>query len=786
MKRDGEHRGQGGGAAAAVRRPSWWKRAAQASVAAMVAGVALGGAGCLSRPINPLQPTTSTTEVETLHQSKVDKIDLLLMIDNSASMADKQAILADAVTNLVTGLLNPKCLDQATMKNEQVPPALTPTENCLAGYSREFNPVFDVHIGIVSSSLGGHGEDNSCEDTSISPNGNDHGHLLNRGSSGTVSTYLNKGFLAWDPNTQLKPPGIGDLATLSSTLADLVAGTGQSGCGYEASLESWYRFLVDPKPYTSITMASGKAVQSGRDDALLQQRADFMRPDSLLAIIMLSDENDCSIKEYSYYPIVGNSAENFQLPAPSKQCATDPTSSCCTSCQFLKAGDECYDASGCAQKSTLTVEEDPSNLRCFHNKQRFGIDFLYPIERYTIALTQPRIPDPHVGDGTDSNAAQVENPIFSDLNKTGDPIRDKSLVFIAGIVGVPWQDISVSPGDLSGGFKDDVQMNAATIDVNGSKKTTWQVILGDPDNFVDPDDPHMIESQKPRSGTDPINNVKLQPPTAAVGADSLNGHEWDTAENANGDLQYACVFELPGAGKDCSTATDCDCPEDGRATTNPLCDPANTSQQVRAKGYPGIRELQVIKSAGPQGIVGSICPASLADSDRGKIVYGYNAAVQGIINRLKAKLGGACLAETFRPFTTGDEKGQVPCVIIEASKPASCDAQCNQDGHRKVKPENEQAITSIKEQDEQNNLDYDCFCELIQADNNSAAKDLDACLNSPENSPPDIDRWCYVDAEVETVDPTLVKDCPTGRKRRVRFLGGTNQQSGTVYVTCSQ
>ena len=36
------------------------------------------------------------------------------MIDNSASMGDKQAILADAVPNLLVGLLKPKCADPAT------------------------------------------------------------------------------------------------------------------------------------------------------------------------------------------------------------------------------------------------------------------------------------------------------------------------------------------------------------------------------------------------------------------------------------------------------------------------------------------------------------------------------------------------------------------------------------------------------------------------------------------------------------------------------------------------
>ena len=42
---------------------------------------------------------------------RADNIDLLFMIDNSGSMADKQIILAKAIQDLVDRLTNPLCVD---------------------------------------------------------------------------------------------------------------------------------------------------------------------------------------------------------------------------------------------------------------------------------------------------------------------------------------------------------------------------------------------------------------------------------------------------------------------------------------------------------------------------------------------------------------------------------------------------------------------------------------------------------------------------------------------------
>jgi hypothetical protein len=383
-------------------------------------------------------------------------------------------------------------------------------------------------------------------------------------------------------------------------------------------MESWYRFLADPEPYKDITLQAGKATPSGTDTVLLQQRSRFLRPDSLLAILMLSDEDDCSIKESGQFYYAAqqqnpqDSKKKFHLPRARQICQTNPNDPCCRSCGQASPG--CPADPTCTTNPTLNdAGEDDINLRCFDQKRRFGIDFLYGIDRYTMALTSATVP---TRDGT-----LVPNPIFSDLDPTDGvtTIRDPGLVVIAGIVGVPWQDIARNPADLSQGYKTAEELAQP---VNGGGDA-WSVILGDPANYVAPTDPHMIESVQPRAG--------LPGPNSAPNADPINGHEYTIADN---DLQYACVFNLPQP-RDCSVmgVNGCDC---NLGTDNPLCDPTTKTLQVRAKAYPGQRELSMLRGVGTQGVVASICPAQVTDATRAD--YAYRPAVAALVERVKGRL----------------------------------------------------------------------------------------------------------------------------------------------------
>src|SRR5687768_9459139 len=315
----------------------------RAGVAGLV--VAVGGAGatvgCLDRPVAPAVPKTSNIYVDEIRQTAVDKIDLLFMIDNSISMADKQAMLASAVPDLVKRLITPICVDA---DDQPVGGNADADGKCITG-SPEFNPIKDIHVGIVTSSLGSHGA-TGTNDVCVEPSKNEHAHLL--GVLRGQTTYQNAGFLKWDTTRPAKyaVPGESDPALFEKSFTEMVVSADEHGCGFEASLEAWYRFLIDPEPPLNVVrpidpmtnMPSRTAVMEGIDQAVLDQRKAFLRPDSLVAIVMLSDENDCSIVDEGYGWLIASQKAMFRSTSV---CATNPNDKCCQSCGESTANEGC-------------------------------------------------------------------------------------------------------------------------------------------------------------------------------------------------------------------------------------------------------------------------------------------------------------------------------------------------------------------------------------------------------------------------------------------------------------
>jgi hypothetical protein len=714
-------------------------------------------------------------------------------------MADKQQILAQAVPDLVTGLVLPKCLNNSSgiaLPDAQQP--TSPTQACPSGSTYEFPPILDIHIGMISSSLGTFGADGcpqkpptECPSADTTPL-DDQGHLVTRSSdcdtAGPVPTYQSEGFLAWDPNMKDTPPGETVLGAIGSgglvgSLSDIVAGNGQEGCGFESQNEAWYRFLIDPAPYQSISLVDNSVKTSGLDTVLLQQRKEFLRPDSLLAIIVLSDETDVSIKEYSSYPLFG--APEIHLPLPRTACSTKgPTDPCCASCgQPTPAGCPADPVCDPPNNYYTSATEDTS-LRAFgliSHKARYGIEFMYQPSRYVSALTSQTI--------LDEDSKQVPNPIYSNLDPTNysGAVRDPSLVFYAAIVGVPWQLIArqnaqgqpdllngidaTNPTEspAPGGFK-----TAKELDLNDPKGNVfWDDIAGDPEHYVPAKSPYMVESTTPRSGTDPdpITGTTLAPPGSPAGTNPINGHEW-TPKMPAGDIEYACIFPLidPATGMSApidegatSGITTGDCV--GGTSDSPLCAPnpndgMKNSLQVNAKAYPGIKHLAIARGMGTQGIVGSICPAQLTDNTSPD--FGYRPAVQAIIDRLKLALHGECL-----PRTLNEQNGSVQCLILEGTKVTDPATQCTCSGTaRSVVPAEQQPAVAAAEADTASmSAGLNCFCAIDQL----SGAGLENCQSATTSN---ADGWCYVDATYGSAQAALVAKCPPAT-------------GSTLFITCA-
>lgn len=828
----------------------------QALKKALAAGALLISASatsaCLDRPIcgedevgnNSCEPRTTNVIVDQLIQSSVDKIDMLFVIDNSISMADKQAILREALPDLVNRFVSPICIDA---NGAEVSHPDSAADDCPANSAREFQPIDDIHIGVVTSSLGGYGSTQDCVQSDSVPNSEqkvDMAHLLGSLPRGAAATGGDE-FLRWTAGSNKD--------AFTGQFQDLVVTAGEFGCGWEATLEAWYRFLIEPFPYTSIVRMNcpfggdtnqsciGPATdaatgQSLVDGSILNQRKQFLRPDSLVAIIMLSDENDCSFRANGQsWRLATALRDEFTINEAfrgTSTCETDPNAECCHSCG-ASAPSGCpteTDAAGatvglgCGADRRYSVADDLTpnlddqiNLRCFQQKRRFGVDYLYPVERYSNALRQPFI-CPFADDldpSSCSDADLQQNPLFSDLtfadrqavdpNAIAAPPRPGSLVFLAGIVGVPWQDVAVSANAVDELVYRSARLNDQTL--TDDQKINWNWIVGDRSLAIPaPEDPLMVESVEPRSGTNPATGEAVADVTSGVLANSINGHEWNIRDRS--DLQYACIFPLTEE-QDCispeqdleqrmagAAVENCDCtefgagPEDDPSTgfNNPLCQGNGGYDRTQrfAKAYPSIRQLQVLQDYGENSIVASICPKETQDATAAD--FGYRPAVAAIVERLKEQLVDTCL-----PRELGvNEDGSVPCTIVEAAPPAvaGADTVCENLGARSSIDDavREAVIGSLESSGQCGTANNPCeayrMCEIQQLLASEDTSGLDSCLNNPDTSSGN--GWCYIDPAKGVGSDALVDKCPATERRKLRFVGdGTPANSTVTFVACA-
>ncbi len=243
--------------------------------------------------------------------SSTSKLDMLFVIDNSGSMRDNQRALMDTFSAMLTALGNPLCRSRA---NPQ-----TPAHSCVAGNPddvRIAQPLTDLRVGVITSDLGTPGSViPGCDDSERG----DDGRLNPIRSGPAVQSHL-----PWAPrrpNAETAPPGFRPIAcnntvdqfppfvTYCSNTADRScdrdgintstrdpnvfadwfrcnAGLFVNGCGLESPLEATWRALVE---HGAATAPGGAAPNAG-----------FIRDDAVLAIVMLTDEEDGSVRNCAH------------------------------------------------------------------------------------------------------------------------------------------------------------------------------------------------------------------------------------------------------------------------------------------------------------------------------------------------------------------------------------------------------------------------------------------------------------------------------------------------------
>jgi len=214
------------------------------ALAALAVGVL---AGCPDRSIDSVDPLQGRVEAKDIPVNINRDLDLLFLIDDSPSMADKQANLAANFDKFINVL-------------RSIPGGLP-----------------NVHIGVVTSDMGTQGPPPSFGPTvgagqvgACSGVGKD-GQLQTFGAPITGLYIVDTKDPITGAPTQNYDSSKIDLATLFGNIAK---GAGARGCGFEQHLAAVLRALENP--------ANGG----------------FLRPDAYLGIIIIADEDDCSLSNF--------------------------------------------------------------------------------------------------------------------------------------------------------------------------------------------------------------------------------------------------------------------------------------------------------------------------------------------------------------------------------------------------------------------------------------------------------------------------------------------------------
>ncbi len=252
----------------------------------------------------------------------VTSLDLLVVVDNSGSMRENQSNLLAQLRPLIESLTSPPDLDMDGRP--------------------DYPPIRDLHVGVVSTDLGTPGATvPGCANSDLGDDGLlnpiRYGQALARHQPWTGSPV---GFRPDDCN---RPDQFPAFIAFASGTTDVARFTHDfhcnvalyvNGCGLEQPLEAAYRAVrwhrADDRP--------------GNTDP----NAGFLRSEALLAILVLSDEEDGSVRD----------------------------------CRFAESGIPCTDAIDVYQMASLRWAAPNLNMRFYMYAPGGEQDPTWPLERY--------------------------------------------------------------------------------------------------------------------------------------------------------------------------------------------------------------------------------------------------------------------------------------------------------------------------------------------------------------------------------------------------------------------
>jgi hypothetical protein len=265
-------------------------RRAHPRATALAPLLAVALSACPHPELASLDPcTVSGVNLETANDS-VDEVDLLFMVDNSSSMAEEQVKLASKLSQLVL------VLTSGDREAGKAAPRDYP--------ERFFPKARSLHLGIVTSDLG-----RPPGTKAVGTCGVDGGGATGNGRLQNSTAQAERGIrndvkgasvqlVPPDPSCAVQVPTYIDFGSEAAPYTDprvaaahfqCIAKVGIAGCGIEQQIAASYKALA---PSTEQIFAGPD--RGGKGD---RENAGFLRPNSVLAVLMVSDEDDCSITD---------------------------------------------------------------------------------------------------------------------------------------------------------------------------------------------------------------------------------------------------------------------------------------------------------------------------------------------------------------------------------------------------------------------------------------------------------------------------------------------------------